>query len=90
MSPHISLSRPADADYVSAFLVNFLADRGVKASQVLKDADLDPHDVYNGFAMRALLAPAEAYMPDAIHTDTDGDGTDCRSDSQTSSASADD
>ena len=85
-----SFSRPGDAGDVSAFLVNFLANRGVKATKVLKDADLDPHDVHNGFAMRALLAPAEAYMPDAIHTDTDGDGTDCRSDSQASSASADD
>ena len=85
-----SFSRPGDAGDVSAFLVNFLANRGVKATKVLKDADLDPHDVHNGFAMRALLAAAEAYMPDAIHTDTDGDGTDCRSDSQASSASADD
>ena len=63
-----SFSRPGDAGDVSAFLVNFLANRGVKATKVLKDADLDPHDVHNGFAMRALLAPAEAYMPDAIHT----------------------
>jgi hypothetical protein len=82
------LSRPADADYVSAFLVNFLADRGVKASQVLKDADLDPNDVRSGYALRALLAEADNYIPATIHTDTDGDGTDCCSDSQASSASA--
>ena len=83
-----SLSRPADADYVSAFLVNFLADRGVKASQVLKDADLDPNDVRSGYALRALLAEADNFIPATIHTDTDGDGTDCCSDSQASSASA--
>jgi hypothetical protein len=85
-----SFSRPGDAGDVSAFLVNFLANRGIKATKVLKDADLDPNDVHNAFAMRALLEAAEHYMPDTIHTDTDGDGTDCRSDSQASSASADD
>ena len=84
------LSRPGDAGDVSAFLVNFLANRGIKATKVLKDADLDPNDVHDAFALRALLQAAEHYMPDTIHTDTDGDGTDCRSDSQASSASADD
>jgi hypothetical protein len=69
-------------------LVNFLADRGVKASQVLKDADLDPNDVRSGYALRALLAEADNFIPATIHTDTDGDGTDCCSDSQASSASA--
>jgi hypothetical protein len=83
-------SRPGDAGDVSAFLVNFLANRCIKATKVLKDADLDPTDVHSGFALRALLEKAEDYMPDTIHTDTDGDGTDCRSDSQPSSASADD
>jgi len=85
-----SFSRPGDAGDVSAFLVNFLANRGIKATKVLKDADLDPTDVHSGFALHALLEEAENYMPDTIHTDTDGDGTDCRSDSQASSASADD
>ena len=85
-----SLSRADDAGDVSAFLVNFLANRGIKAKQVLKDADLDPNDLHDAFALRALLQAAEHYMPDTIHTDTDGDGTDCRSDSQASSASADD
>ena len=83
-------SRPGDACDVSAFLVNFLANRGIKATKVLKDADLDPTDVHSGFALRALLEEAENYMPDTIHTDTDGEGTDCRSDSHASSASADD
>jgi hypothetical protein len=85
-----SFSRPGDAGDVSAFLVNFLANRGINARTVLKDADLDPNDVQHAFAQRALLQAAEHYMPDTIHTDTDGDGTDCRSDSQASSASADD
>ena len=85
-----SFSRPGDSGNVSAFLVNFLADRGINARKVLKDADLDPNDVQHAFAQRALLQAAEHYMPDTIHTDTDVDGTDCRSDSQASSASADD
>ena len=82
-------SRPGDACDVSAFLVNFLANRGIKATKVLKNADLDPTDVHSGFALRALLEEADKYIPDAIDTDTDGDGADYRSDSQASSASAD-
>jgi hypothetical protein len=84
-----SFSRPGDAGDVSAFLVNFLANRGIKAKKVLKDADLDPHDVHDALALRALLQAAEHYMPDTIPTDTDGDGTDCCSDSQVSDASDD-
>ena len=85
-----SFSRAGDAGDVSAFLVNFLANRCIKAKKVLKDADLDPNDVHDAFALRALLQAAEPYMPETIPTDTDGDGTDCCSDSQASSASADD
>ena len=85
-----SFSRPGDAGDVSAFLVNFLANRCIKATKVLKDADLDPTDVHSGFALRALLEEADKYIPDTIDTDTDGDGTDWRSDSQASSASAND
>jgi hypothetical protein len=84
-----SLSR-ADENDVSAFLVNFLANHGIKAKKDLKDADLDPNNLHDAFALRALFQVAELYMPDTIPTDTDGDGTDCCSDSQASSASADD
>ncbi|MFN9899940.1 MAG: hypothetical protein ACK55Z_14355, partial [bacterium] len=56
-----SFSRPGDAGDVSAFLVNFLANHGIKATKVLKDADLDPNDVQHGFAQRALLQAAEHY-----------------------------
>ena len=84
-----SLSRADDGD-VSAFLVNFLANRVIKAKTVLKDADLDPHNLHDTFAIQALFQAAETYMPETIPTDTDGDGTDCCSDSQASSASADD
>jgi hypothetical protein len=83
------LSR-ADTCDVSAFLVNFLANRGIKAKTVLKDADLDPHNLHDTFALRALFQAAEPYMPGTIPTYTDCDGTDCCSDSQASSASADD
>ena len=85
--PSKGLSR-ADAGDVSAFLVNFLANRGIKTRTVLKDADLDPNNLHDTFAIRALFQAAEPYMPETIPTDTDGDGTDCCSDSQTSSASA--
>ena len=54
-----------------------------------QDADLDPTDVHSGFALRALLEEADKYIPNTIDTDTDGDDTDWRSDSQASSASAD-
>ena len=84
-----SLSRADDGD-VSAFLVNFLANRGIKAKTVLKDTDLDPHNLHDTFAIRALFQAAEPYMPGTIPTYTDCDGTDCCSDSQASSASADD
>ena len=70
------LSR-ADAGDVSAFLVNFLANRGIKTRTVLKDADLDPNNLHNTFAIRALFQAAKPYMPETIPTDTDGDGTDC-------------
>jgi len=82
-------SRPGDSDHVSAFLVNFLANRGIQAKKVLKDADLDPTDVHSGFALRALLQEADKYIPATIETDTDGDYTEWHSDSQASSASAD-
>jgi len=83
------LSR-ADSGDVSAFLVNFLANRGIKARTVLKEADLDPNNLHDAFAVRALFQAAEPYMPETIATDTDTDGTDRWSDSQASSASADD
>jgi hypothetical protein len=87
-APRNSRSK-GDADKVSAFLVNFLANRGIQATKVLKDADLDPTDVHSAFAMRALLQEADKYIPGTIETDTDGDYTEWHSDSQASSASAD-
>ena len=80
----------ADSSDVSAVLVNFLVNRDIKARTVLKEADLDPNNLHDAFALRALFQAAEPYMPETIPTDTDGDGTDCCSDSQASSASADD
>ena len=80
------LSR-ADPGDVSAFLVNFLAHRGIKARTVLKEADLNPDNLHDAFAVRALFEAAEPYLPETIVTDTDSVGTDRWSDSQASSAS---
>ena len=85
-----SFSRAGDAGDVSAFLVNFLANRGIKAKKVLKDADLDPNDVHDAFALRALLEAATPYMPETVASDTDASGTDhSLIDSQASDASDD-
>ena len=53
------LSRAEPGD-VSAFLVNFLAHRGIKARTVLKEADLNPDNLHDAFAVRALF---EAALP---------------------------
>ena len=54
------LRRPKDfsrakPDDVSAFLVNFLAQRGIKARTVLKDNDLPPDTLYDAFALKAFV-----------------------------------
>jgi hypothetical protein len=86
------LRRPKDfsrakPDDVSAFLVNFLAQRGIKARTVLKENDLPPDDLHDAFALKALYEAAAPYLPETIATDTDSAATDHRSDSQASSAS---
>jgi hypothetical protein len=83
-SKDLSRAQPGD---VSAFLVNFLARRGIKARTVLKEADLNPDDLHHAFAVRALFEAAEPYLSETIVTDTDSAGTDRWSDSQASSAS---
>ena len=85
------LRRPKDfsrakPDDVSAFLVNFLAQLGIKARTVLKDNDLPPDNLYDAFALKALYEAAAPYLPETIVTDTDS--ADPWSDSQASSASA--
>ena len=83
-------SRRSQPKGVSAFLSNLLTDRGIKPTGVLKAAGLDPTNLHDAFAVRALFQAAEPYVPETIATDTDTDGTDRWSDSQASSASADD
>ena len=80
----------ADSGDVSAFLSNLLTARGIKPTGVLKAAGLDPTNLHGAFTVRALFQAAEFYLPETIATDTDTDGTDRWSDSQASSASADD
>jgi hypothetical protein len=62
---------------------------GQKARTVLKEADLNPDNLHDAFAVRALFEAAEPYLPETIVTDTDSAcaGTDRWSDSQASSAS---
>ncbi len=78
-SKDLSRAQPGD---VSAFLVNFLAHRGIKARTVLKEADLTPDNLHDAFAFRALFEAAEPYLPETIITDTDTAGTDRWSDSK--------
>jgi hypothetical protein len=79
-SKDLSRAQPGD---VSLFLVNFLAHRVIKARTVLKEADLNPDNLHDAFAVRALFEAAEPYLPETIVTDTDSSGTDCWSDSPT-------
>jgi len=83
-SKDFSRAQPGD---VSAFLVNFLAHRGIKARTVLKEANLNPDNLHDAFAIGALFEAAEPYLSETIVTDTDSAGTDRWSDSQASSAS---
>jgi len=69
-SKDFSRAQPGD---VSAFLVNFLAQRGIKARTVLKEADLPPDNLHDAFAIRALFEAAEPYLPETIVTDTDSE-----------------
>ena len=66
----------ADSGDVSAFLSNLLTARGIKPAGVLKAAGLDPTNLHDAFAVRALFQAAEPYLPETIATDTDTDGTD--------------
>jgi len=65
---YFSRAKPND---VSAFLVNFLAQRGIKVRTVLKDNDLPPDNQHDAFALKALYEAAASYLPETIVTDTD-------------------
>ena len=53
-------SKPED---VSAFLVNFLEQRGVKPKKVLKANNLPPDDLHDAFALHAWYQAASPYLP---------------------------
>lgn len=67
-----SKSRP---DAVSAFLCNFLDEHGVKPVKVLKQAGLR-HDTpaawQTGAAVHALYMASQKFMPQTLHTDSEG------------------
>ena len=77
-------SKPGD---VSAFLCNFLEDRGIKPKKVLRAAGLPTADLHDAFALQALYEAASPYMPATVVSDTDSAATDTSYDSQASSDS---
>ena len=84
-----SCSKPED---VTAFLCNFLVERGVKPMKVLKTDGLPhatPDDWRDADAVQALYKAAEPFMPETVASDTDSAATDTSCDSQAPSASDD-
>jgi hypothetical protein len=74
---------------VSAFLYNFLDDHGVKTVKVLKKAGLR-HECHNetqadwhsGDVVHALYMASQRFMPQTLHTDSEGASDDDASDEQ--------
>jgi hypothetical protein len=74
---------------VSAFLCNFLDDHGVKPVKVLKSnfkkAGLRHEtqaDWHSGDAVHALYMASQRFMPQTLHTDSEGASADDASDEQ--------
>jgi len=85
----LSHSKPGD---VTAFLCNFLVERGVKPVKVLKTAGLPhatPDDLRDADSVQALYKAADPFMPETVASDTDSAATDNSYDSQAPSASDD-
>ena len=94
---HKNFLRPKDLSRskhgaVTAFLCDFLVERGVTTVKVLKTAGL-PHathdDWRNADAVQALYTAVEPFMPDTVVSDDDCAATDHPCDSQAPSASDD-
>ena len=63
------------AEGVSAFLCNLLDEHGVKPVKVLKQAGLrhdTPADWQTGDAVHALYMASQQFMPQTLHTDSEG------------------
>jgi hypothetical protein len=78
-------TRPQPGAGVSALLCNFLDDHGVKPVKVLKKAGLR-HDTqadwHSGDAVHALYMASQRFMPQTLHTDSEGASADDASDEQ--------
>lgn len=62
-------------DGVSVFLCNFLAEHGVKSVKVLKQAGLrhdTPADWQTCDEVHALYMASQKFMPQTLHTDSEG------------------
>jgi hypothetical protein len=85
----LSCSKHGD---VTAFLCDFLVERGVTRVKVLK-TDVLPHATHDDWsdadAVQALYTAAEPFMPDTVVSDTDSAATANSCDSQAPSASDD-
>ena len=94
---HKDFLRPKDLSRsnhgaVTAFLCDFLVERGVTTVKVLKTAGLPhvtPDDWRDADAVQALYKAAEPFMPEMVASDTDSVTTDTSCDSQTPSVSHD-
>jgi hypothetical protein len=76
---------PQPGDGVSALLCNFLDDHGVKPVKVLKKAGLRHEtqaDWHSGDAVHALYMAFHRFMPQTLHTDSEGASADDASDEQ--------
>ncbi len=70
---------------MSAFLCNLLDDYGVKILKVLKKAGLRHEtqaDWHSGNAVRALYMASQCFMPQTLHTDSEGASDDADFDEQ--------
>jgi hypothetical protein len=88
ISQHVLLLAPLPPQPgagVSALLCNFLDDHGVKPVKVLKKAGLR-HDTqtdwHSGDAVHALYMASQRFMPQTLHTDSEGASADDASDEQ--------
>jgi hypothetical protein len=88
----LNKTRPHPGDGVSTFLCNFLDDHGVKPVKVLKKACLRHEtqaDWHSCDVVHALYMPSQRFMPQTLHTDSEGASDDDASDEQSALVDSD-
>ena len=81
----LNKTRPQPGDGVSAFLCKVLDDHGVKPVKFLKKAGLRHEtqaDWHSGDAVHALYMASQRFMPQTLHTDSEGASDDADFDEQ--------